>query len=129
LRVEFFGDDIERITRFEPLTGEKIESLDAVTIYPGKQFVTPAEKLRPALLAIREELSDRIAWFEKEGKLLEAQRIKMRTEWRAGSPAHGLAHCSIFSPKITCWSLMSRMQPCPKSAGCMKAIAREKLSW
>src|SRR5262252_8486193 len=65
LRVEFFGDEIERITRFEPLTGGKIEGLDAVTIYPGKQFVTPAEKLRPALLAIREELSERIAWFEK----------------------------------------------------------------
>src|SRR5262249_24078529 len=50
LRVEFFGDDIERITRFEPLTGHKIETLEAVTIYPGKQFVTPSEKLRPALL-------------------------------------------------------------------------------
>jgi excinuclease ABC subunit B len=81
LRVEFFGDDIDRITRFEPLTGEKMESLNAVTIYPAKQFVTPSEKLRPALLAIREELSDRIAWFEKHGKLLEAQRIKMRTEY------------------------------------------------
>ncbi len=81
LRVEFFGDDIERITRFEPLTGHKTEALEAVTIYPGKQFVTPAEKLRPALLAIREELGERIAWFEKEGKLLEAQRIKMRTEY------------------------------------------------
>ena len=81
LRVEFFGDQIDRLTRFEPLTGEKIEPLDAVTIYPGKQFVTPAEKLRPALLSIREELSDRIAWFEKHGKLLEAQRLKMRTEY------------------------------------------------
>src|SRR5215813_3108857 len=81
LRVEFFGDEIERITRFEPLTGEKIEGLEAVTIYPGKQFVTPAEKLRPALLAIRAELGERIAWFEKQGKLLEAQRIKMRTEY------------------------------------------------
>ncbi len=81
LRVEFFGENIERITRFEPLTGHKLEALDAVTIYPGKQFVTPAEKLRPALLAIREELSERIACFEKEGKLLEAQRIKMRTEY------------------------------------------------
>src|SRR3954454_10609439 len=48
LRVEFFGEEIERITRFEPLTGEKIETLEAVTIYPGKQFVTPSEKLRPA---------------------------------------------------------------------------------
>src|SRR5512139_1172335 len=81
LRVEFFGEEIDRITRFEPLTGHKLEALQAVTIYPGKQFVTPAEKLRPALLAIREELSERIAWFEKHGKLLEAQRIKMRTEY------------------------------------------------
>jgi excinuclease ABC subunit B len=81
LRVEFFGDEIERITRFEPLTGEKIETLPAVMIYPAKQFVAPAEKLRPALLAIREELGQRIAWFEKQGKLLEAQRIKMRTEY------------------------------------------------
>ncbi len=81
LRVEFFGDDIERLTRFEPLTGEQTETLQTVWIYPAKQFVTPAEKLRPALLAIREELSDRIAWFEKQGKLLEAQRIKMRTEY------------------------------------------------
>src|SRR5512137_755723 len=81
LRVEFFGDQIDRITRFEPLTGHKLEALEAVTIYPGKQFVTPAEKLRPALLAIREELSERIAWFEQHGKLLEAQRLKMRTEY------------------------------------------------
>jgi len=81
LRVEFFGDQIERVTRFEPLTGHKLDALDAVTIYPGKQFVTPAEKLRPALLAIREELGGRIAWFEKHGKLLEAQRLKMRTEY------------------------------------------------
>jgi excinuclease ABC subunit B len=81
LRLEFFGDQIERITRFEPLTGEKIEALNAVTVFPAKQFVTPSEKLRPALLSIREELGERIAWFEKNGKLLEAQRIKMRTEY------------------------------------------------
>jgi excinuclease ABC subunit B len=81
LRIEFFGEQIDRITRFEPLTGHKTEQLNAVTIYPGKQFVTPAEKLKPAILAIREELGERIAWFEKQGKLLEAQRIKMRTEY------------------------------------------------
>jgi len=81
LRIEFFGDDIERITRFEPLTGEKIDSLDSVMVFPAKQFVAPADKLRPALLAIREELGERIAFFEKHGKLLEAQRIKMRTEY------------------------------------------------
>jgi excinuclease ABC subunit B len=81
LRMEFFGDQVERITRFEPLTGEKLEDLRAVMIYPAKQFVAPAEKLRPALLAIREELGERIALFEKQGKLLEAQRLKMRTEY------------------------------------------------
>jgi excinuclease ABC subunit B len=81
LRIEFFGEDIDRITRFDPLTGNKLEQLTAVTVYPGKQFVAPAEKLKPALISIREELGERIAWFEKHGKLLEAQRIKMRTEY------------------------------------------------
>jgi excinuclease ABC subunit B len=81
LRVEFFGDEIERITRFEPLTGDTIESLSNGMIFPAKQYVAPTEKLRPALLSIREELGERIAWFESQGKLLEAQRIKMRTEY------------------------------------------------
>jgi excinuclease ABC subunit B len=81
LRVEFFGDEIERLTRFEPLNGAKIEQLDAVVVFPAKQFVTTNEKMKRAILTIREELGDRIAWFEREGKLLEAQRIKQRTEF------------------------------------------------
>ena len=81
LRVEFFGEQIERLTRFEPLTGNKIELPDAVTIFPGKQFVTTDDKMKRAILAIREELGERIAWFEQHGKLLEAQRIKQRTEY------------------------------------------------
>jgi excinuclease ABC subunit B len=81
LRFEFFGDQLDRITRFDPLTGHKFESLEAVTIYPSKQFATPQEKLKQAVLTIREELTERIAWFESRGKLLEAQRIKMRTEY------------------------------------------------
>ncbi len=81
LRIEFFGDEIERFTRFEPLTGEEIERLEAVNIYPSKQFATPQEKVNQAQLAIRAELGDRVAWFESRGKLLEAQRIKMRTEF------------------------------------------------
>ena len=81
LRVEFFGEEVERLTRFEPLTGNKIEPLDAVTIFPAKQFVTTSDKMKRAILAIREELGERIAWFEKHGKLLEAQRIKQRTEY------------------------------------------------
>jgi excinuclease ABC subunit B len=81
LRIEFFGEEIERITRFEPLTGNKIETLNAVVVFPAKQFVTTNEKMKRSILTIREELGDRIAFFEKHGKLLEAQRIKMRTEF------------------------------------------------
>jgi excinuclease ABC subunit B len=81
LRLEFFGDEIEKLTRFEPLTGNKIESLQANMIFPAKQFVTTGEKMKGAILSIREELGIRIAEFERDGKLLEAQRIKMRTEF------------------------------------------------
>ena len=81
LRIEFFGDVVDRITRIDPLTGEKLESLPAVTVFPGKQFVTPQVKMNRAILSIREELGHRIAEFEKVGKLLEAQRLKMRTEY------------------------------------------------
>src|SRR5216110_870025 len=81
LRIEFFGDRIERITRFEPLTGHRMDSLPHVTIFPGKQFVTQMDKIKRAVMAIREELTERIAWFEGRGKLLEAQRVKMRTEY------------------------------------------------
>lgn len=81
LRIEFFGDQIDRLTRFEPLTGETNSILESTTIYPSKQFTTPADKMKRAILSIRAELTDRIAWFESQGKLLEAQRIKMRTEY------------------------------------------------
>ena len=81
LRLEFFGEEIEKLTRFEPLTGNKIESLQSNMIFPAKQFVTTGEKMKGAILAIREELGTRIAEFERDGKLLEAQRIKMRTEF------------------------------------------------
>ena len=81
LRIEFFGEQIDRLTRFDPLTGDKLEQLDSIAIFPGKQFVTPADKMKRAILSIREELGPRIAEFEKTGRLLEAQRIKMRTEY------------------------------------------------
>ena len=81
LRIEFFGEEIERITRFEPLTGNKIETLEAVVVFPAKQFVTTNDKMKRAILTIREELGTRIMEFERSGKLLEAQRIKQRTEF------------------------------------------------
>ena len=81
IRIEFFGDEIEAITRFDPLTGNAHESLAVITFYPAKQFVTPADKLNRALRTIREELEERIIELESQNKLLEAQRLRMRTEY------------------------------------------------
>ena len=81
VRIEFFGDEIDAITRFDPLTGHAHEALSVITFFPAKQFVTPADKLNRALTTIRAELDDRIKVLEGQGKLLEAQRLKMRTEY------------------------------------------------
>src|SRR5438270_5054406 len=81
IRLEFFGDEIDAITRFDPLTGHAHEALSIITFFPAKQFVTPADKLNRALVTIRAELDDRIKVLESQGKLLEAQRLKMRTEY------------------------------------------------
>jgi excinuclease ABC subunit B len=81
LRIEFFGDEIERLTQINPLTGNTEARLTTVTIFPAKQFVTPYDKLNAAMREIRQELDERIAFFEKNGRLIEAQRIKMRTEY------------------------------------------------
>ncbi len=81
VRIEFFGDEIERIRKINPLTGETLEELDFCLIYPAKHFVTPVEKLRAALGNIREELAIRHEEFLKAGKHLEAERLKTRTEY------------------------------------------------
>ena len=81
IRVEFFGDEIDRITRFDPVTGNMLESLPAIIVFPGKQFVTPMENIKRASKSIRQELVLRVAELENEKKLIEAQRIKMRTEY------------------------------------------------
>ena len=81
IRLEFFGDEIDAITRFDPLTGHAHEGLSVITFYPAKQFVTPADKLNRALASIRNELEHRIVELESQSQLLEAQRLKMRTEY------------------------------------------------
>jgi excinuclease ABC subunit B len=81
IRIEFFGDEIDRIKRIDPLTGNTEETLSRVMVSPARHFVMPYEKLKPAVAHIREELDERVAWFEKENKLIEAQRIRMRTEY------------------------------------------------
>ena len=78
-RIEFFGDEIEKIYRIHPLTGEILMERESVAIYPASYYVAPAERMAQAIEAIEEELEQRYREFERQGKLLEAQRIKMRT--------------------------------------------------
>jgi excinuclease ABC subunit B len=81
VRVEFFGDRVEQITRFDSLTGHKIESVNTFSIYPAKHWVMPYSKIARALDAIKAEMKDRVAWFESQNKLVEAQRIYSRTTY------------------------------------------------
>ena len=81
IRVEFFGDEIDRVSSIDVLTGAVIERMDKHTFFPAKQFVSSADKMQRAMIAIRAEMEERIGIFEKEGKLIEAQRLKMRTEY------------------------------------------------
>ncbi len=81
IRVEFFGDEIDRISVFDPLTGNTRSRIDSYTFQPAKQFVTPAEKMARAIAAIRAELDEQVAFFEREQKYIEAQRIRQRTEY------------------------------------------------
>jgi excinuclease ABC subunit B len=81
LRIEFFGDDIERIVQIDPLTGEVLKALPAIDIYPAKHFVTTREKLEGSLKAIEEELKERLAELQGQGKVLEAARLEQRTNF------------------------------------------------
>lgn len=81
IRIEFFGDEIDRISSIDVRSGHLIDEMANYVFYPAKQFVSSKEKLTKAMVAIRQELDDRIAWFEKNNKLIEAQRLRMRTEY------------------------------------------------
>jgi excinuclease ABC subunit B len=81
LRIELFGDEIERITEVDPVTGEQLRTLDDLWIYPATHYVAGAERMQKAIGRIEAELAERLAYFEREGKLLEAQRLRMRTQY------------------------------------------------
>ncbi|MCH7892709.1 MAG: DEAD/DEAH box helicase family protein, partial [Gemmatimonadetes bacterium] len=81
IRVELWGDDIERITRFEPLTGEKVTSMERASIYPASHYVTRREVIEEMVPRIRAEMREQVAAFEAAGQLLEAQRIESRTNF------------------------------------------------
>ncbi|MBO0713410.1 MAG: excinuclease ABC subunit UvrB [Acidimicrobiales bacterium] len=81
VRVELFGDEVERITRVDLVTGEQLGDLEELIIFPATHYVAGEERMRRAIAAIEEELGERLAFFEREGKLLEAQRLRMRTQY------------------------------------------------
>jgi excinuclease ABC subunit B len=80
-RINFFGDEIEEIVEFDPLTGKKIAALDFVKVYPNSHYVTPGPTMKQAMEAIRFELTERLKELQEEGKLLEAQRLEQRTNF------------------------------------------------
>ncbi|KGG03224.1 Excinuclease ABC subunit B [Prochlorococcus marinus str. MIT 9321] len=81
IRIELFGEEVEAIRYVDPTTGEILESLEQVSVYPAKHFVTPKERLESAISAIRSELKTQLDKFTYEGKLLEAQRLEQRTKY------------------------------------------------
>ena len=81
VRVEFFGDEVETISEFDPLTGAVLRPLDKFDLYPANQYVTSRGKLDHAIARIKNELEERVAYFEGKGLYLEAQRIRMRTQY------------------------------------------------
>ncbi len=79
VRVEFFGDEVERITELDPLTGELLAERNEVNIYPASHYVTPADKMKTAIVAIEAEMEERVGQLDAEGRILEAARLRQRT--------------------------------------------------
>lgn len=118
VRIEFFGDEIDRIVRVDPLTGEVLAILTEIDIYPARHFVTPAEKLERAVLQIQNELAERLEVLNTQGKLIEAQRLQQRTNFdlemlRETGVCLGVEnyarHLAGRQPGDTPWTLMDYM--------------------
>ncbi len=116
LRIEFFGDDVDRIVQIDPLTGELLAELDAIDIYPAKHFVTSHDKLVLALESIKQELEERLAELKAQGKLLEAARLEQRTNYdlemlREAGYCHAVEnysrHLSQRPPGSPPWTLIN----------------------
>ena len=81
VRIQLFGDEVEQITTIDPVTGERLHTLSEVVVFPATHYVAGDERMRQAIEGIEAELQERLAYFEKEGQLLEAQRLRMRTTY------------------------------------------------
>src|SRR5207244_554233 len=150
VRIEFWGDTVERIAKIDPLTGDTIIELPRAAVYPATHFVTERPTIQRAVTAIRAELTERLAELRARNKLLEAQRLESRTNFdidmllevgrctgienysrhltgRAAGSAPPA--CSTTFPRTTCVSSTSRTRHCRSSAGCTKAIAPASRPW
>ena len=81
VRIELFGDEVERISRVDPLTGEVLGAIEELAVFPATHYVAGEERMRRAIVGIEDELRERLQWFERNNKLLEAQRLRMRTQY------------------------------------------------
>jgi excinuclease ABC subunit B len=99
IRIEFFGDDIDSLYEFDPLTGERMRKIDKIALFPNSHWITPKERLEPALKNIEKEMDERIEYFLRGGQTLEAQRIEQRTRFdlemlREFGHCHGIENYS-----------------------------------
>ncbi len=143
IRVEFFGDEIDRITEVDALTGEVIGTRDHVAIFPATHFMTSDEQMERAIKSISAELEDRLKVLRGENKLLEAQRLEQRTNydiemmremgftsgmkitratWIVGNPENRRIRCSTFSRKTLRLWLMKVTLRCHRLKACIMAI-------
>jgi len=115
VRIDFFGDEVERLLMIDPLSGELLNEIDRFPIYPAKHFVTSEERLQQAILGIEEELRERVASFRAQGKLVEAQRLEERTRYdlemmRETGYCAGIENYSMHlagrAPGSTPWTLL-----------------------
>jgi excinuclease ABC subunit B len=118
-RVEYFGDEIERITRFQLVTGDSIEEIDRLAIYPRTHYVTPRDRLLRAISSIEQELEERLVVMEAEGRLLERQRLEQRTRFdlemlRGRCCARSATATASRTTLATCLAvpLANRHRPC-----------------
>nr|BFE89062.1 hypothetical protein GCM10020093_116630 [Planobispora longispora] len=142
VRIEMFGDEIEKLSTMHPLTGEVISEDEELYIFPASHYVAGPERMAGAIRGIEDELAGRLEEMERQGKLLEAQRLRMRTTYdlemmhQIGTcsgienysrhmdgrpPAARPTPCSTTSPRTSCWSWTSRTRPSRRSARCTKA--------
>ena len=150
VRVEFFGDEIERLMALHPVTGEVISDDRELYVFPATHYVAGPERMERAIKGIEEELAEQVAHFQRNGQLLEAQRLQMRTSYdvemmRQVGSCSGIENYSMHidgrsrgarptassttSPRTSCWWSTSPTSPFRRSAACTRATCPASATW